>query len=98
MTRKEIYKKSMIQYGFLTLLFIMKKHEDLENYEECQLILDVINAKEFKSLNLPTKYNKDSIDFVRKAFTDIGLTGNFAISNIACYAEEIEKKLKIKNQ
>lgn len=43
--RKARYIKGLSTYGIYPLLLILKEQEDVENYEECSLILEAIEDR-----------------------------------------------------
>ena len=42
MTKYNIYKKGLLNYGYITLLFLLDNNEKLENYEECVIIKQML--------------------------------------------------------
>ncbi len=89
--KKKVYDYALHMYGFLTLLYLIDQYIKEENFEECQIILDVMNShnKEFNH-NLPTKLNKDSINYFKEAVKDFGVDGDKILKTIPFYAEDIK--------
>ncbi len=94
--RKKIYSQAILSYGLVTLLCLIKEHEGLENFEECQLIFDVIkeHAIKYNIEDCPVEYNNESIEWLETEFWRLGYSGKTAIGNIESYIEEIKEKIK----
>lgn len=98
MTKKEIYQRGIWNYGYLTLLFLLSKHKEQENYEECKIIYDVIKEHSDKhNLNLQTEFNEQAIDEMVESFWKLGYSGMIALANTPAYAEAIQIELKKAN-
>lgn len=88
MERKEIYRKALFRYGIIPITLILQEYEEKEDFEECKMILDVINET---NLGLPTKYNEETLMEVKKEFQKFGLKGDIFIHNVPFYVQEIKK-------
>lgn len=42
----KLYRKYLFMYGITTLIMVLEHFERLENYEECQLIVEAIREQE----------------------------------------------------
>ncbi len=94
MSRKQIYKNALISYGYISLLCLIKKNEEQENFKECKIILDVIKEHSKKyNVEIPTKFNEKSIDEYQTEFWRLGYSGDIAVENLPYYINEIESKL-----
>jgi hypothetical protein len=79
----------------LTLCYLIQHYSDLENYEECKIILDVINDISFElNKSLPTKWNDNTKNWLKNRIKKLtGTSGNITINNIPYYANIIIEKL-----
>ncbi len=94
MTKKEIYTKCLYLYGFMTLLCLIEDYIEQENYEECQIILDVIkDHNKYLGHDLPTELNEQSFEYFQKAREEFKISDK-SLLNITLYAEEIKDLLK----
>jgi hypothetical protein len=93
--KRKIYKDGLMAYGFLTLLFLLDFNQKCEEFEECQIIYDVL-IEHYKQFNedLPTQFNEEAFIKAKKAFEKFGLTGDIMISNLLFYAIEVETKIQ----
>jgi hypothetical protein len=90
--KKVKYSKALYLYGFLTLTYLIEEYNQQQNFEECQLILEVLQEHNVKhELDLPTVYDKDSILYFKKCMQDLGYTGNTSLGNIQYYVAEVKK-------
>jgi hypothetical protein len=88
----------MFVYGILTIIKILEHFERLENYEECQKIINAIREQEkYLNCTFPTKCNKETIEDIKRTYGNFGLTGEYCEENSEYCAEividEINKKL-----
>lgn len=91
MTKHEIYKKGLINYGYIVLLLLLDNNEQLENYEECSIIQEVLNQFSFDyQLEIPKRYSISQLE----EFKNFGVNGELLIMNIPYYAEEIQMQIK----
>lgn len=44
-TKKSILENQFLRYGFLPFVFLIKEFEEEENYEDCQLLYDIVKEK-----------------------------------------------------
>lgn len=99
MTELDIHK-CLISYGFFPMTLILKKLEEAERYEDCDIIINaMISYRErFKLVtdDIPTKWSvefeKDYYSYFKKADSN-GLL--LAKQNIDFYIKDIEKRLSI---
>lgn len=55
--RRTTYEDALYKYGVMTLCYLIKEFERKENYEECQLVVDVIREHNLMMFDdLPTRY------------------------------------------
>ena len=94
MTRKQIYQKEILKYGFLPLLKLLEQNKQQENYEECKIIYDVVNEHSKKyNLNLPTEFDEHAIEEMVVSFWRMGYSGQVALNNLPSYCEKIKSAL-----
>ena len=87
-TTIKYYEGKIFLYGILTTLYIMEYFIEVENYEECQKIIDTIRYIEKRlNTNLFTTITKDTIKEVIKSYESFGLTGDNAEENSRYYAD-----------
>ena len=74
---------NLFEYGFCTLLYVIEEHEKNGNYEECQIILNVIlrNCKKL-DMEVPTRYGSEALSILKSKFMESGTTGEIAVKNI----------------
>jgi len=94
--RKNNYTRALFQYGVVPLTLLLEEYEKDNNFEECQIIYEVIlnvNKHFFQETEevLPTKYSKAAVKNWKKEFNKYGFTGEIAESNIPFYIEEIRE-------
>lgn len=89
-TTTAIYKKYMFMYGILSVLFVMEHFESIENYEECQKILDAIKQQEkLLGCKLPTRRIELKVKEVIDAYKKFNLTGKNHLENSKYYSKLI---------
>lgn len=97
--KKEVYRKALPMYGFATLCYLMDEYEGKEQYEECQILFDVLNEQNqlnrFIVGDLPTKFDEYGKEYFKKAFGEWGLTGEIAMENIPAYAEDVKDMIEM---
>jgi hypothetical protein len=72
----------MFKYGILTVLYILKYFESIEEYEECDKIIKSIkHAENLIDEKLFTKINNDTINIVIEEYKKKNLTGKYAVEN-----------------
>lgn len=88
------YRKFMFMYGILSVLYVLEHFESVEDYEECQKIIDAITEQENRlDCVLPKRANKEAINEVIEGYKPFGMTGVNAVENSKYYAEHILKEL-----
>lgn len=88
------YRKFMFMYGILSVLYVLEHFESVEDYEECQKIIDAITEQENRlDCVLPKRVNKEAINEVIEGYKPFGMTGVNAVENSKYYAEHILKEL-----
>lgn len=96
-TTVQHYRLYMFSYGIISVLMVMKRFEKLEQFEECQKIIDAIREQEKRlEIKLFTEINLESINDVKKSYQYFALTGKNIINNSKYYMDliidEIESK------
>ena len=88
-TTNKTYTNYLYSYGIVSLLFVCQYFEKIENYEECQKIINAINEHNniMKTDKLSTVITKELIDDVINTYKDFKLTGDNLIDNSQYYAE-----------
>ena len=91
---KDHYRIHIFKFGILSVLYTLKHFEKLENYEECQKIIDAIKEQEQKlDIKLFTVITKQTIQEVVDSYKAFNLTGNNAVDNSKYYSEIIIKEI-----
>lgn len=94
-TTLENYRIYLFTYGILSVLFTLQYFEEIEDYEECQKIIDSIKEQEKRlDIKLFTIINKETIAEVIEGYKPFGLTGINAVENSKYYSEIIIKQLQ----
>ena len=89
------YRKYLFMYGVLSVLYVIKYFEDIENYEECQKIIDAINEQEQKlDCKLPKVINKESIEYILDIWKH-EISDDFLIYSSKYYSELIIKEINL---
>ena len=92
------YRIFMFAYGLLSVLFVLKHFEDLENYEECQKIIDAIKEQEQRlDIKLFTVINKNTVNEVVETYKKFNMTGENALENSKYYSDIIVDEIKSKH-
>ena len=90
MTKYNIYKKGLLNYGYITLLFLLDNNEKLENYEECVIIKQMLTDFSLQyNITLPLIFEEKQLEEY-KNFPN----GELLIMNLPFYAEEIQMQIK----
>lgn len=77
-------------YGILPMLIVLKRLEDSEEYEQCELIKEMIDDFNVRfTMDLPTVINGEAVDYVLNAYQEMGFAGTTAILNAEYYADQI---------
>lgn len=92
--RVDSYKRQISSYGLITLCYLITYYEDLEDFEECSIILKAI--KEHCELNqikdYPTRYDLKSVQWYLKRLSELQDIPKSNIAfNIKGYASEVRK-------
>ena len=91
------YRIYMFTYGILSVLYVLKHFEDLENYEECQKIIDAIKEQEQRlDIKLFTVINKNTVNEVVETYKKFNMTGENALENSKYYSDIIVDEIKSK--
>lgn len=97
-TRKiELYKESLFSHGIISLCYILSEYEKEEDYEECKILLEVIEGiKKKYDINIPSLYNEVSLKWSKSEMSKlIGKDVSDSFENmIPVYAGEIRDKIK----
>lgn len=84
----------MPEYGFLPFLYLLEEYEKSEQYENCQVIFEVLNEmSQYWGLMLPTRLNDYAIEYYFKAMKESKQEGRIAFSYMPQYVEEIKHLL-----
>jgi hypothetical protein len=90
MTKKETYKHYLFIYGITTIIMALRHYERLEDYEECQTIIEFIREQETKlNTKLHTRLTTELKQEVEKLYKDAGLTGSNFINNSREYSKKV---------
>lgn len=91
------YRIYIFTYGILSVLYVLKRLEKVENYEECQKIIDAIKEQEERlDIKLHTVISKELINEVIDTYKKFNLTGVNLIENSKYYADIIIDELNTK--
>ena len=94
-TSPKQYIKLMYHYGLLTVLYILEHFEKLEDYEECEKIMQAIRSEEQRlETTIFTKATSEAIETVLETYRRFGLTGKYAVANSKDCTEMFINKLK----
>lgn len=89
------YKNYIFKYGILSILYTLEYFESIEDYNECQNIIDAIKSIEERlDIRLFTVINQSTINEVIDTYKKFNLTGKNVIENSKCYAELIISDIK----
>jgi len=84
-----------MNYGIIPTLFLLKKYEEEDQFENCIKIRDIItnNNKELK-LDLPTSLEGIDVEqFIVEGFSKFGIIPKNYWNNLDYYIEEVEKEI-----
>lgn len=80
----------MFQFGILSVLYALNYFESIEEYEECQHIINAIKYQEKRlDCKLYTKDTKECIKEIIATYKKHNLTGVYLIENSKYYADYI---------
>lgn len=93
---EEVIRIELLKYGFVPILIALERLNELEEYEICESIINVIKEHNDKyDLDIPTVLNGEAIAQMKIAFmTKFNLSGDIAYSNREHYADEIMKAIE----
>lgn len=98
--KKQRYKAAIFSYGIVTLLYLLKEHEQTENYEECQCIIESIQEFnkhwDFKGHGgeLPQSLNDINIsEFLKEAWANFDMKPDNYLNNLDYYIEKIKQDI-----
>lgn len=93
------YQKMIFSYGILAVLYALEHYEKIENYEECQKIIDAIRNKEKElGIKLFTTINKESLAEVKSMFKGVKITEREIIEASKQYSKIIIKQIEKQNK
>lgn len=93
------YERLMFTFGILAVLYALKHYEKIEDYEECQKIIDAIRNQEKKlDVELFTVITSENIDMVYELFKDQRITKRDIIIRSKMYSKEIINKIEKQNK
>ena len=97
---KEVIENQLWAFGFLPLLSVLEILEREEDFETCNLILQVLDEHSQRlGIEIPTKYSDDAIAEMKIAFmAAFGLSGDVAFSNNWYYAEKNMEAINTKKR
>lgn len=88
------YKSELLVYGFLPLLILIERNEKKGRFEECQIIYDAVSKTGQEiGFALPTRFDDNAIQIVKKACEELGVRGEVALENAPVFADTIQDRL-----
>lgn len=95
-TTSTTYRKYMFKYGILTIIYVLEKMVDREEYEECQKIMEAIAEQEKRlSVELPRNASRESIDKLIEVYQQYGVSGSHVVENSKYYSGIVLNELDI---
>ena len=86
-------------YGILSALFVLEYLQEMEQYEECQKIIDAIQEQNRRlECNLPTHREELKIKDVVSVYKKTGLMGINHFENSKYYSELIINEIYVKRK
>ncbi len=82
---------TILKYGFFTHIHLLNKLEKQERFEDCKIIIDIIN--EFNEKYSPIEVVNFDLEDYQQEFWKKGLSGEIAKKNLWYYSEQLEKEL-----
>jgi hypothetical protein len=74
---KDKYTDVTLRFGILTTLCLLEYYTEIEDFEECQKIIDSINMiNSAYEINLPKNINEETIFIVKENYKKLGLLQN----------------------
>lgn len=99
---RRLIESQLWAYGFVPLLIVLDRAESEEEYEVCNIILEVLaeHSKKY-DFEIPTKFSQEAVALMKINFmTMFNLSGDITAKNNELYADEIIFKIneKLSNQ
>lgn len=95
---RKYYRRCLFSYGILSILFVLEKLIDMEKYEECKKIIDVIEEQEgLLKIKLPRKRSELKVKDVIYIYKKMGLTGGNHYENSKHYSEIMINEMGLKS-
>lgn len=91
--KRQNYAQCLYMYGYYSLLYLLEEYEHKEMYEECEVIVSVIDAHN-KEMNddLPTR--TDNMHRAIQSLNKLGLSGRTYQKNLPMYVEIIKSRVE----
>lgn len=84
----------LLVYGFLPFALLIKRYEEKQDFEKCELLFQtIVRANDKLNLDLPTKYNDLSVEYFFEQMRSLGFQGNIAFGNLEAQVEKLEINL-----
>lgn len=92
---EKLLRRELFKYGFLPMLIVLERREEVQHFETCKTIIDVLKKHgEDYGYDIPTRYDGMAIAEYKLAFmTQFNLSGDIAVANSESYANEIELEI-----
>lgn len=95
-TTIDFYRKRMLMYGTITVIYLCEYFEEREEYEECDKIIHAVRQQsDLLNIDLPTKLNDEFIKEVKKLYLSHGFSENTLLNNSSRYANEILREIEL---
>lgn len=92
---KDLIRRKFHVFGYLPFLYLLEECEINEDYENCQIIFDMINEKSIAyDLMLPTRLNDYAISYFFKAMEGSTHEGQIAFKNMPYFVEELKNMIE----
>ncbi|WP_026464409.1 hypothetical protein [Adhaeribacter aquaticus] len=93
--RINLYSSSLLQYGYVTLYYLINQYQQEGNYEECKLILAVLQKyNQYQYFNLATDFDESAKESLKTSFSNLSANSDAALNNVPLYAEEVKKAIQ----
>jgi hypothetical protein len=90
MTKKETYNHYLMIYGITTIIMVLRHYESIEDYKECQTIIEFIREQETRlKIKLHTRLTTELKQEVEGLYKEAGLTGSNFINNSREYSKKV---------
>lgn len=94
-TTLEHYRKYIFMYGIMTVLYVLEYYESIEEFEECQKIIDAIKKQEERlGIKLYTRNNDECLKEVLSMYKDYNVTGEQVINISKYYATLVIEEIQ----